>query len=96
MSKEEGHVIGACSMLLSLPIWRVVCRQLQPSVALIAALLASSVHRSPTSSSSIAHLFMMTTLRFLRPPGLDNPQVLKSLLHIQPHFPIVCTAWLTK
>ena len=68
-------MLGAVSLLASPAIWRACTRHLQPCLALAAAVLAGSAHRSPRSGSSIYNTFALYLLRFIRPGELADSQV---------------------
>lgn len=72
--------MGAVNLLSSPAIWRACTRNLQPSLALAAAALGSSAHRSPRTAASVANVFALYLLRFIRPGELDHPKVLFFLL----------------
>lgn len=66
---------GAISLIASPAIWRECTRHLEPNLGLMAALLASCVHRSPNATVNITNSFVLFFLRFLRPAGIDARQV---------------------
>ena len=66
---------GSLALLSSPAIWRACTRHLEPTLAVMAAMLASSAHRSPNAMAGVSNTFVLFLLRFLRPAGLDSPEV---------------------
>ena len=78
-------MLGAVSLLASPAIWRACTRHLQPCLALAAAVLAGSAHRSPRSGTSIHNTFALYLLRFIRPGELADSQVPSLQISSTPH-----------
>ena len=75
---------GSLALLSSPAIWRAWTRELEPTLAMMAAILASSSHRSPNTMAGVSNTFVLFLLRFLRPAGLDSPEV--DLPHVRSRF----------
>lgn len=75
MSDEQGRVMGALSLMTAQPFSRAMSHSLEPTAGFVAAVLASSGHRSPITMAAVGQLFAVHLVRFQRPPGFNETKV---------------------
>jgi hypothetical protein len=73
--KAEGLAIGACSVLRNRAAWRLVSRDPDALSALICAMMASSVHASQLTAAAVTELFLLLTVRYIRPAAVARALV---------------------
>lgn len=66
---------GGASLLKGQGLFRVISRHPGALAGLLAALMASSVHTMPPAQAAVTECFLLSTLRFVRPPQLAKAQV---------------------
>lgn len=66
---------GALSLMTTQAFSKAVNNFLEPATGFVAAVLASSGHRSPLTMAAVNQLFAVHLIRFQRPHGFNQMQV---------------------